>query len=76
MHAIAITMEQTVYASALTKSMLTHIEPSIRTSLDLVFGPRTLFYFISNYLNAEDNKSQPNSNITLLGQLNKLYLKW
>lgn len=41
-HAMAITMEQTVYAADLARAMLAHIESSIRTSLDLVFGPRTL----------------------------------
>jgi len=42
-HAMALTMEQTIYAPDLARSMLNHIESSIRVSLDLVFGPsRTL----------------------------------
>ena len=41
-HAMAMTMEQTIYAADLARAMLAHIESSIRTSLDLVFGPLTL----------------------------------
>ena len=44
-HTITLIMEQTLYAPALARSMLAHIESSIQESLELVFSLQTLSFF-------------------------------